>query len=78
MAQGVKMILLGKKEMKDVVALEDRKKYVESLLNEPRSSAGPSSQEYVSSEFWAGHREMLTKEITEIDQLLHKLRRSRK
>lgn len=68
------MILLGQRDMKDPKALEQRKTYVLSLLDEGFPNASPSSQEWVNSEFKAAHRERLRQEVTEIDALLKKLR----
>jgi len=59
---------LSKKE------LNKRKTYLEFLLNEPRSSDGPSSQEWVSDEYYEGHRAIISKEIKEIDKVLRKLK----
>jgi len=66
-------ILLSKRELKDHKRLTERKAYLQTLLDEPRSSAGPSSQEWVSDEYANGHRGLLLDEIREIDVALRKL-----
>lgn len=63
-------ILLSKKDLKNRKALEERKQYLKKLLNEPRSNDGPSSQEWVSDEYYSGHRQLLIDEIMEIDKAL--------
>lgn len=66
-------ILLGKKELRDKKALMARKAYLQSLLNERRPSAGPSSQEWVSDEYYHGHRSRLQQEIAEVNKVLKDL-----
>jgi len=72
------MIVLGAKQKLDPVALRKRKAYVQTLLDEPANNASPSSQEWVSPEFAAGHRSILLEEIDEIDAQLKKLAKKRK
>ncbi len=68
------MIILGKKDLKNKAALTARKEYVQKLLTEPRSTDGPSSQEWVSNEFYSGHQQLLLDEITEINKVLKGLK----
>jgi hypothetical protein len=66
-------ILLGKKELTDQSKLTERRTYLNTLLDAPRSPDGPSSQEWVSDEYYDGHRGRLLQEIAEIDAALDKL-----
>ncbi len=60
------MILLNKKERKNKKALNERLEYLTSLFNEPRPNVSPSSQEWVSSEYYQGNRQLIFDEIKEI------------
>lgn len=70
------MILLGKKQLNDTEALKSRRDYLIELLNEPRPSCGPSSQEWVSAEFYSGHQSILQEEVNEIDARLKQIRKA--
>lgn len=67
------MILLGKKELKSKTALLKRKAYLNTLIVAGRPDASPSSQEWVSDEYYQGHKARLEKEVIEIDAALRKL-----
>lgn len=67
------MIWLGESDKKDVVVLQERRTYLYSLLERPRPSGGPSSQEWTTDERWFGHRQQIRDEIKEIDALLETL-----
>lgn len=68
------MILVGKLHLKNPDKLKERKVYLQKLIEEGFPSAiSPSSQEWTSPEFQAGHRAMLREEIKEIDIVLRKL-----
>lgn len=71
------MILLGKKFLNDKVTLNERRAYIESFLDEGRPNASPSSQEWVSDEYYQGCREILVKEVREINARLRALDRPR-
>lgn len=64
------MILLNDKDLNNRKALEERKNYLLSLLEEPRPHCSPSSQEWVSPEYWSGHRTILENEVREINEAL--------
>jgi hypothetical protein len=75
------MILLNNENIKDPKKLKERKEYVQKLLDEGFPQVSPSSEEWTSSEFQAGHTSMLRQEIRDIDAALktlyeHKSRRS--
>jgi hypothetical protein len=67
------MIIIAKKDLKNKDKLLERKAYLRSLLEEPRSTAGPSSQEWVSYERFEATCSILSDEIREIDAVLKKL-----
>lgn len=67
------MILLNKVALGNPERLRERRVYLESLINEMRPNVSPSSEEWVSAEFWSGHKTLLRKEVEEIDVLLRKL-----
>lgn len=55
------------------ILLRERSR-LESMLNEPRSTASPSSQEWESSERYQGNRDYWSKEIDKIDAAVAKIR----
>lgn len=57
----------------DSKALQKRLTYVNELLAETRPCVSPSSQEWVSAEFWEGHKNILRKEKDEIEKRLSAL-----
>ena len=66
------MILLSEKDQKNPKLLRKRRDYVQKLLDEGFVQCSPSSQEWISSEFQAGHIAILEEELQEIDTKLRK------